>query len=387
MKIPNINKLSKASQLSLLAIVILLGAVFFTVNSALQTQEGSSHASSPIITQIGNYNCYYTGIPIQPINCSYPTPVPVYHAPTPTPPTIFRQPTCSPIPPCKAGFCVQPYTQINCVPGTSSPTPTPTPMPVQNPTPTPGKQTCIIRPTCTPGTACPQYIGVGYCPPTVTVNPTPNPTPTPTPLPVATAVPSTSPSTAPTSVILPTAIPGDTALSLDVGLHGIGTAGDSAAPNTDGNMNPLHPTRTVTVSIYNSQNQQIVSQQGNITYDSASGHFLGSIDLGSQFVTGSYTVKIQTAQYLRGLVSGIQIITAGQTNTLPYIALVAGDINGDNQINILDYNILMGCYSDLLPAVDCTSANQVLADLNDDGNVNQFDYNIFLRELSTVTGD
>jgi dockerin type I repeat protein len=348
MKIPNINNLSKASQLSLLAIVILLGAVFFTINSALQTQTGSSHASGAVTYQYGNSYCEYIGLAI---HCYVPTPIPP--KPSPTIP-IHQSPTA---------------------------------------TPTPQFTTCTIRPTCRAGVACPQYIAVGNCTSTATPVP-PTPTTKPTATPTPTRVPTTAPTIRPTATVAPTSIPipslsvapGDTVLSVVVGLDGIGTAGDRSDPNSGGNMSPLHQQRTITLSVFNSQNQQVVNQQGTVTYNSATGQFDGSIDVGSQITTGAYTVKIQTPQYLRGLVSGIQSLTAGQTNTLPYIALVAGDINGDNQINILDYNILMGCYSDLLPAISCTSANQLLADLNDDGGVNQFDYNLFLRELSNEGG-
>jgi hypothetical protein len=181
--------------------------------------------------------------------------------------------------------------------------------------------------------------------------------------------------------------PGDTILAVTVGLDGVGMAGDRVSPNTQGNLNPLHPQRNITVFVFNSQNQQVSAEQGTVTYDSSTGLFDGNVDLGSQLSTGLYTVKIQTSQYLRGLVPGIQSLTQGQTTTLPEVVLVAGDINGDNQINILDYNILMGCFSDLLPATDCNTQNNGLSDLNDDGAVNQFDYNLFLRELSNVSGN
>jgi len=220
-----------------------------------------------------------------------------------------------------------------------------------------------------------------------------NPVPSSTapPPPTATAVPTPTPSltfVSPTSQPAPTisVAPGDTLLNVTLGLQGIGTAGDSASPNSDGNMSPLHPQRTVIATVFNSQNQQVASQQGTVTYNSSTGYFDGTVDLGQGFATGSYTVKIQTPQYLRGLVSGIQTITSGRTNTLPYLSLIVGDINGDNQINILDYNILMGCYSDLLPATNCNPTNNALSDLNDDGAVNEFDYNLFLRELTNVGG-
>jgi hypothetical protein len=53
-----------------------------------------------------------------------------------------------------------------------------------------------------------------------------------------------------------------------------------------------------------------------------------------------------------------------------------GDINEDNVLNILDYNLLLNCYSDLSPQRGPCDANQkAAADLTDDGRVQQFDYN------------
>jgi hypothetical protein len=84
---------------------------------------------------------------------------------------------------------------------------------------------------------------------------------------------------------------------------------------------------------------------------------------------------------------GIVTIGQGTTITLPRTALVPGDVNGDNTMNILDYNLLIGCYSDLLPAPHCPAAIKPLAELNDDGNVNQFDYNIILKAFLNRAGD
>ncbi len=326
MKIPNIHKLSKASQISLLAVVILLGAVFVTVTSALQTQNSSSHASGTIVYQSGNYYCYYVGLTI---TCSTPTPTPLNQTPTPTP---------------KGTVCEVIGGIVKCF----SPSPTAGPVPTKAP----------IVPTATKA-------------------------------PVPTAIPTVKPTTAPTQKPIPTntPVPGDTTINLTLGLQGVGTSGDSANPHSGGNTNPLHQQRNITVSIFDTHNQQVTTQHGTVSYNDATGKFTGNVDLGSQFITGVYTVKVQSPQYLRALVPGIPTITAGRTNVLPATTLVVGDINEDNQINILDYNTLMGCYSDLLPATSCTSANNTLSDLNDDGAINQFDYNLFLRELSNVSGN
>lgn len=198
---------------------------------------------------------------------------------------------------------------------------------------------------------------------------------TPTPFPTAT------PSAAPT--LTPTTSPSIT-ISFNLLLHGLGMAGDSTSPNTKANQNPLHPKRTARVEIYNSANLLVLAKQTVITYASGSGSFNGTIVAGLQ--GGLYTIKVKTDQYLRALFPGIQTLTVGQKKVLPSIALVVGDIDGNNILNILDYNILMGCYSDLLPAASCTDANKLLADIDDDGRVNQYDYNLFLRELQNQPG-
>ena len=101
---------------------------------------------------------------------------------------------------------------------------------------------------------------------------------------------------------------------------------------------------------------------------------------------GLYTVKVKTPSFLTALLPGIQTVSQGLINSMPAVTLIAGDINGDNLISILDYNILMGCYSDLLPPSNCSPANRVLSDLNDDNAVNGLDYNIFVRSLANRSG-
>lgn len=207
---------------------------------------------------------------------------------------------------------------------------------------------------------------------------------TPTPIP-PTAVPTPT----------PTSIPSATKLNFTVFMHGIGNSGDNVSPNlfSLSNKNPLHKTRSAKVEILNTSNVLVGTFNGNILYDNTSGNFKGIVDLGTNFTgSGSYTVKITSPTHLRKIVPGpIQTITIGQVNTMPNVSLIAGDITGqnlvqDNALNILDYNMLIGCYSDLAPATSCTAANKLLADLNDDGNVNQFDYNLFLREITVQNG-
>ncbi len=180
-----------------------------------------------------------------------------------------------------------------------------------------------------------------------------------------------------------------TTLSLTVLLDGIGSRGDNSNPdvNSLSNKNPLHPTKTTDVLIYDTNNQVAASGTGTITYNKTAGNFTGTIDVG-RLGSGKYTVKVRTERYLRRLVAGIQTITAGKENNLPTTALVAGDVNNDNRLDILDYNLLLDCYSDLQPAVNCNDANKkLITDINDDGKCNQVDYNLFIRELSTQPGE
>lgn len=463
------HKLSTASQLSLLAVVILMGAVFFTVNSALQEQQSGSHASSTSAITVTTPSCiangyigsgvkiYWTypgikGVDISsnssfstlyhktvngnssaatigfsrnisgtgPVNLtlnpghvyyvrtwngSTHSPITKFVVPSCSPKvTLKPRPTCTPRPVCKPGFCTLPLPPPGgwCPTGptiTLAPTCAPPPQCFQH-----GVMICTIpfggwchvtpKPTCTPPPPClfttPRCMITvpvgGWC----RVTPTPTCTPRPVCKPGFCTLPLPPPGgwcpTGPTVTPAPTFVPGSTLLSFTVGLHGIGTAGDSANPNSTGNMDPLHPTRVITVQVYDVQNQLVASQEGTILYNKTTGKFNGTVNLGSSFATGLYTVKVKTDQYLRALVPGIQTITAGKTNTLPLVTLIAGDINGDNVINIIDYNILIGCYSDLLPATNCSATNKVLSDLNDDGQVNMYDYNLFLRELTNIGG-
>jgi hypothetical protein len=250
-----------------------------------------------------------------------------------------------------------------CVSGAPSPTPTKTP----TPTPT------------TPATPSPSK------------TPTPSPTAIVTPIltlaPTATATATPSPSD-PTITPTPTETPGEgsTLVKVTLLLHGLGKGGDSVNPGSTGNMNPLHPQRSISVDVYDVQNQLVVTKPGLVTFDATAGSFVGIINLGTGITTGAHTIRIKSDQYLRGIVSGIQTLTAGQTKTLPSVTLVTGDVNNDNAINIVDYNLIVGCYSDLLPPISCTQLNNLRTDLNDDGKVNQFDYNLFIRELTNLGG-
>ncbi len=189
-----------------------------------------------------------------------------------------------------------------------------------------------------------------------------------------------SPNTEPTN---PTT---NSTVQLKVFLHGIGKSGDNLNPLSAGTASPLHTQRTINLEFFNATNQPLPIKTGTLTYNSVHGNFTGDIDIGS-ISNGAYTARVTVPGYLRKTNPGIILVTSGQSTALPEIYLATGDSNHDNALSILDYNIILDCFSDLSPARNCSNqTKQVSADLTDDGNVNQFDYNLFLRELSVQAG-
>lgn len=223
-------------------------------------------------------------------------------------------------------------------------------------------------------------------PPTPTPSPTITPTPTKTPTPSPTRTPTPTPTVTPTPTLTPTStpIPQATIFNLTVFLHGLGNSGDNANPTSHSlsNKNPSRKTRDIKVSLHNASDQLILQKSGTVTYDTTAGNFKGTVDMGTTITTGVYTIKITSPFYLTQIIPGIQTVNAGTTNTFPNVTLVTGDSDQSNTLNILDYNMILGCYSDFSPPVSCTPDQKLATDLTDDENVNQFDYNLFLRELS-----
>jgi len=229
-------------------------------------------------------------------------------------------------------------------------------------------------------------------------NPIISPTNTPTLLPTKTPTQIISPTKLPTPS--PTKIPNPTpiisqAQALEtklnftsIKLHGLGNSGDITNPSALGNMNPLTRSRTISIELLNSSGALSSTAQGNITYSTTLGYFSGEIILNSNVSSGNYIVKIKSDKYLKKQLTGIISIVKGSTINLPLVTLSTGDSNNDNKLNTADYNIISDCYSDLLPAKNCSdAAKKTSADLSDDGNVNSSDYNLFLRELSEFSGD
>jgi hypothetical protein len=231
-------------------------------------------------------------------------------------------------------------------------------------------------------------------------------------------------------------------LGLTLSLQEVGSGGKSMDLHNNKGKSPVLTKQTVIIDIYDSQGQLVTSQQAVVTYNTASGKYKGRVVLHDPLM-GVYTLKIKTNNHMYAIVSGVHItpddttdpeviegepdqasdptqpiseqqseeqpavdagqpveeqpvdagqpvdeqpVDAGQPVEeqpiqIPEVTLMIGDINGDKAVDVADLNILMGCYSDLLPAVDCTPENKLRSDLNEDGDVNQIDYNVLLREM------
>lgn len=251
--------------------------------------------------------------------------------------------------------------------------------------------------------------------PSITGNPSSSPTvfpstsatppltqgPTDTPIPTVTGIQAT-PTDTPTPTISSTPTPTiqtNTILSAQLTLPGIGSI-------TQGNLHPLHPSRDLTISLYNIITNHILTRQTKMIFNG--NYFINlNIDLGI-LPTGFYQIFIKTNGYLTLRLINAQgdntfPLSQGTTLTLPPNELIGGDVApisssssasfssltyGDNSLDLKDYNLLIGCYGETPKTLSPSCQNLQVADLNDDGFINGIDYNILLKGLSlSANGD
>ena len=169
-------------------------------------------------------------------------------------------------------------------------------------------------------------------------------------------------------------------VNFNVLLDGIGNAGDNVNPmlNSDSNKNPTHKVLSAVILIEDLANNILYKQNWNngLQYNPSTGSYQGQLSIPAS--QGSYYVWVCVASHLCSPSASPQLLLPGGRYTFNY-RLVAGDINNDGTIDLLDYNILISCYHANLAQINsCISA-----DLDDDGIVDEKDLNLFIRELST----
>jgi hypothetical protein len=284
--------------------------------------------------------------------------------------------------------------------------PTPTPQPTSTPMPTP---TAIPLPTTTP---VPTNTPVPQARPTATPTLAPTNTPIPTPT-KAVIVPTIAPISTPTPIVaLPTALailptptlstiaqPIGPGISYAFTLPGIGPNG--------ANEHPVNPNRQITVYLYapsvnpddpNSKPSYTATTQA--VYNGMSetpnyGSFvLQNADLGSTVPAGNYEIAFKTDQALRTVIKevnsskGVIIhLEPGKVTTAATQAInaLSGDLNGDNAIDIIDYNILVDCFG--VKATQSTCKSSHAADINDDNVVDGIDYILMLKSIQVLISE
>lgn len=203
--------------------------------------------------------------------------------------------------------------------------------------------------------------------------------------------PSSIDSLTPTNLPTPTEYPGfvvnpnDTQVLVSVKYPGVGI---------NGNPSPRHLSRKVTITVYNLNNEQAFVGQGFLTYDNDD-LFRGIIHLG-KVSNDSYYIKVSGDHTLQELVMPqFQYISNSRLNVLSPIVFVTGELTGDNQLTIADYNTALTCFQDkkcgVKPVTDENQDGLVdvydAIDFNDDGKVDVVDYNFFLHNFKEFRGD
>lgn len=121
-------------------------------------------------------------------------------------------------------------------------------------------------------------------------------------------------------------------------------------------------------------------------YDPASNTFSSSKFSLDNAPKGKYQLLLKIDGSLRQLI-GIKDITASNETIIiqsEEVKLIMGDVNNDNELNILDYGLILDCFEDTVIHV---CANKDFADLNFDGMVNNLDYDLFLKNLLVSKAD
>ena len=187
----------------------------------------------------------------------------------------------------------------------------------------------------------------------------------------------------------PSVTHGQATFAVSVCPHGLGNCGDNANPTSMGNTSPKHSTRNVSLTFMSTANTPVATAQATVSYNTSAQNFQGTISLAS-IPEGQYVITLKMDGFLGKQLPGIFSIKQGQTIQLPEVWVVAGDINNDNKLNIIDYNIILSCFDTKYITSSCLAPNTALspgADIDDDGVVDGVDYNLFIRELSVQHGD
>lgn len=116
------------------------------------------------------------------------------------------------------------------------------------------------------------------------------------------------------------------------------------------------------------------------TYDKATNTFFSSKFILENVPEGEYQILIKVNGSRRQFL-GTKEISIDQTIIIEgkEIKLIMGDVNNDNEIDMLDYSTIMNCFEEKIVTSMCEATED--ADINSDGKINSIDRDIFLKSL------
>jgi len=199
--------------------------------------------------------------------------------------------------------------------------------------------------------------------------------------------------------------PGGITFIFSFALHGIGIAGDNVvlrpaacqkAASTSAttkltqclnNQNPVRPDRTVTVALLDATQKTVGTMDGTIRYNPQKGIFEGTGTLRTSVPPAEYTFRVSTPMYLKKKFIFKEKIQPGKKYTLPVVDLTSSDVDNDNKLTILDYNMITNCYTFPDEEPTCSKESAALVDVDDNGENNEFDVNLLTRDVAVLKGD
>lgn len=180
--------------------------------------------------------------------------------------------------------------------------------------------------------------------------------------------PPLSPNLSPAPQELPE---GKTGIKPNVNIIGIGK---------NGNTNPLHPNRPITVRVVTPSGNEVANFEGVISYLSSPELFSAAMELPEDLGTGVYRVTVKIPYSLTQTISsGFISLTKDKLSELPEVILAPLDFNENNAITIADFFLFRNCLND--------RCEEEKFDVNDDGVVDILDYNVIVTYFATEQGE
>lgn len=150
---------------------------------------------------------------------------------------------------------------------------------------------------------------------------------------------------------------------------------------------PAHPQRPLRVAIYDRNNAFVKELDTTSFLVAGTDKYVGTVGVppGTIAKSSVYSVKTRLDFTLFRYAPGFD--QEGVTAVTADTPLTIGDVNEDNHVNTIDYNLIGQCFSDIAPPKGpCNAALARATDLDDDSHVNGTDVNLYLRVVQNQGG-